>query len=328
MRSEAELIRYLQQRFPAGGGVQVGIGDDAAVLAGDPRRDWVVTTDFLIESVHFVRGAQPARAVGWKALARSLSDIAAMGARPRYTLLALAVPVSTPTRWVKEFFAGVNALARRYQVRLVGGDLSSAPQIIVDVQVVGDVEKGRAVRRRGARPGETIWVSGTLGMSHLGLAALRHRLIPGRAMVQRAVRTHLYPQPRLRLAEWLGRRAGVSAMIDVSDGLSTDLAHLCQASRVGARIFAARVPVVKLPPSLEERLGTSGWELALDGGEDYELLFTLPRPRAARLPPKFAGVKLTAIGEITPHESGLTVVDSEGRERTLVPRGWDHFRRR
>lgn len=327
MRTEAEWIGYLQQRFPARGELRVGIGDDAAVLAGDARRDWVVTTDFLIEGVHFLRGAQPASAVGWKALARSLSDIAAMGARARYALVALAVPGATPTDWVKDFFAGVNRLARRYGVKLAGGDLSAAPQIVTDVQVLGEVEKRRALLRSGARPGETLFVSGTLGRSQLGLAVLRRHTRPLRGLLKSARRAHCYPEPRLRLARALVRRGGVSALIDLSDGLSTDLAHLCKASRVGARIFAKQIPAVRLPRTLAERFGTNGLTLALDGGEDYELLFTLPKARAARLPNKLAGVKLTPIGEITPGRR-LTLVDAAGRERPLRPRGWDHFRRR
>ena len=323
MRSESEIIRGLQRRFRAGGGVRVGIGDDAAVLAGDRRRDWVVTTDWLIEGVHFRRQTHPPRAVGWKALARSLSDLAATAAQPRYALVALAVPSATSARWVDEFFAGVKALADRHGVRLVGGDLSSASQIMIDVQALGVVERGRAALRRGARPGDVLFVSGTLGLSHLGLAALRR----GRAReFRRAVRFHLYPEPRVRLARLLARR-GVTAMIDVSDGLSTDLAHLAEASGVGARLAADKVPVVRLTAAEERRLGVTPWALAANGGEDYELLFTLPPRRAARLPLKLAGVRLTAIGEIT-RGRGLALVGPSGRARPLSVRGWDHFRRR
>lgn len=324
MRSEAEIIRGLRRRFRAGGRVRVGIGDDAAVLApAPPGRDCVVTTDWLIEGVHFRRDTHPARAVGWKALARSLSDLAAMAAEPRYAIVALAAPPATSSRWVDGFFAGVKALARRHGVALVGGDLSSAPQIAVDVQALGEVERGRAVRRAGARPGDVLFVSGTLGLSHLGLAALRR----GRAAeFRRAVRFHLYPQPRLRLARALGRRR-VTAMIDASDGLSTDLAHLSEASGAGARLWREKIPVVRLTLAEEKRLGVIAWELAVNGGEDYELLFTLPKRRAARLPKRLAGVKLTAIGEIT-RRRGLRVADAQGRERPLAVRGWDHFRRR
>lgn len=325
MRSEAEIIAFLARRFPAGGIVRVGIGDDAAVLAGDARRDWVVTTDLLIENVHFVRGWQPASAVGWKALARSLSDIAAMGATPRAALVALAVPGDTSSAWVKDFFAGVDSLARRYRVQVVGGDLSSAPQVVADVQVLGQVTKGRAVLRSGACPGDVIFVSGTLGLSALWLLILRRRLIVLDEVALRASRVHHLPQPRVALGQMLARRHGVRAMIDISDGLSTDLGHICQASGVGARIFAENIPAVQLSPLLARRLKTTALELALHGGEDYELLFTLPKKQAARLPRKLAGVKLSAIGEIT-RDRRVLLVDAAGRARRLAPHGWNHFR--
>jgi thiamine-monophosphate kinase len=324
--SEVELIRYLQRCFPAAGGVRVGIGDDAAVLAGDARRDWVVTTDLLIENVHFLRRAQTPAAVGWKALARSLSDVAAMGARPRYALVALGVPADVATGWVREFFAGVGRLARRHRVVVAGGDLSSAPQVVVDVQVLGEVAKGRAILRGGARPGDTVFVSGTLGLSGLGLACVRARMASTRPPLKRAVRTHLWPEPRVKLAAALARRRP-GAMIDLSDGLSTDLGRLCAASSVGARVFAGRIPAVRLSWPLQRRLRTSGLELALHAGEDYELLFTLSKRQAARLPKKLAGVKLTPIGEIT-RARKIVLVDATGCKQVLPPRGWDHFRRR
>ena len=304
----------------------MGIGDDAAVLAGAGRRDWVVTTDLMIEGDHFLPGA-PARAVGWKALARSLSDVAAMGAHPRYALVALAVPRATPSRWVRTFFAGMAVLARRHGVKLAGGDLSSAPQIVVDVQVLGEVSQGRAVLRRGASAGELLFVSGTLGLSQLGLLALRRGRVRRTPLLRRALRAHRYPTARLALGEALVRRARVSAMIDVSDGLSTDLAHLCQASGVGARVLAERIPAVELPADLVRRFRANALELALNGGEDYELLFTVPNRQAARLPKRLAGVKLTPIGEIT-RGRRITLVDSRGREQPLQSRGWDPFRRR
>jgi thiamine-monophosphate kinase len=324
MRGEDEIIRHLRRRFPTGGRVRVGIGDDAAVLAGDRRRDWVLTTDLLVENVHFLRAWQPARAVGWKALARSLSDVAAMGARPMAALVALAVPTDTPTNWVKEFFRGIEVLARRFEVRVIGGDLSSAAQIVADVQVLGEVEKGRALLRSGARPGDLLIVSGTLGLSQLGLLRLQTH---GRAMqpvLKRALRAHFYPWPRIGLARAL-QRYRPSAMIDLSDGLSTDLHHICEASGVGACLFGPRLPAVDVPRALARRLRTTGLQLALHGGEDYQLLFTLPHSRPP-LPRNLAGVRLTAVGEIT-SDPRVVIVDSSGRTERLAPRGWDHFRR-
>lgn len=325
MRGEAEIIRFLAGRFRAGGAVRVGIGDDAAVLAGDARRDWVLTTDLLVEDVHFIRRWQPPRAVGWKALARSLSDVAAMGARPVAALVALAMPADTPNAWVKDFFRGIDILARRFDVRVIGGDLSSAPLVVADVQVLGEVEKGRAVLRSGARPGDLIFASGTLGLSQLGLLHLRTGGTSAQPLLKRALRAHFYPWPRVALARAL-QRYRPSALIDLSDGLSTDLHHLCEASRVGACLFAARLPTVGLSAPLARRVHTTSMELALNGGEDYQLLFTLPRSGRRPLPKAVEGTKLTAIGEIT-RDPRVVLVDSAGRAERLPPRGWDHFRR-
>ncbi len=242
MQTEAEMVRFLQKGFRAGGGLRVGIGDDAAVVRVGGR-EWVITTDLLVEGAHFLPDTPP-RAVGWKALARSLSDCAAMGARPRYALVALALPPATQARWVKEFFSGLAQLARLHGVQLAGGDLSRAEQIVADVQVIGGVARGRAVLRRGARPGDAIFVSGTLGLAGLGLADPRKGLKPATPVARQALRAQLYPQPRVGLGQALTRR-GVTAMIDVSDGLSTDLHHLCEASHVGARIFAEKIPAVE-----------------------------------------------------------------------------------
>jgi thiamine-monophosphate kinase len=326
MTREAEWIEFLRRRFPAGAGVRVGIGDDAAVLRATGARDLVVTTDLLIEGQHFLRRAHPPRAVGWKALARSLSDCAAMGAEPRWALVALAFPVSTPTRWVKEFFEGVGRLARRFGVVLAGGDLSVADQIVADVQAIGTVPRGRALLRSGARAGDIVFVSGTLGLAGLGLACLRAGMASVRHGVQRALRAQLFPQPRIRLAQALRRTAAPRAMIDISDGLSTDLSHICEESGLGARLFGDRIPAVNVPAALAGRLRTSGLRLALNAGEDYELLFTVPRDRAERFPRKLGGVRLTPIGEIT-RERRVVLMDAAGRVRLLPPRGWDPFRR-
>jgi thiamine-monophosphate kinase len=249
-----------------------------------------------------------------------------MGARPVAALVALALPADTPAAWVKEFFRGIEVLARRFEVRVIGGDLSSAEQIVADVQVLGEVEKGRALRRSGARPGDLLFVSGTLGLSHVGLLCLRHRVASVRPLVKRAVRAHFYPEPQVKVARAL-QRYWPSALMDLSDGLSTDLNRLCEASGVGAKIYAERIPAVELPPRLARRLCTTGLELALHGGEDYGLLFTIPKSRAARLPRILAGTRLTSIGEIS-RARALELVDGSGRRRPLRPHGWDHFRRK
>jgi thiamine-monophosphate kinase len=194
------------------------------------------------------------------------------------------------------------------------------------VQVLGEVRKGGAVLRRGARSGDTLFVSGRLGLSGLGLACVRAGVARTSPLLKRAVRAHFLPQPRLALAQGVVRR-GVTSMIDLSDGLSTDLNHLCAASRVGARVYAEQIPAVKLPLELRARLKTTNLELALNAGEDYELLFTIPKKHAGGLQKKLAGVKVTPIGEITRAKEVL-LFDARGAQRLLRPQGWDHFRRR
>lgn len=327
MANEAEWIEFLRRRFRGGVGVRVGIGDDAAVLRSSGGCDLVVTTDLLVEGQHFLRRAHPPRAVGWKALARSLSDCAAMGAQPRWALVALAFPRATPSKWVKEFFEGVALLARLYDVSIAGGDLSVAEQIVADVQAIGEVCRGQALLRSGARPGDIVFVSGALGLAGLGLACLRGRMASTQSVLKRALRAQLFPQPRIELARALRRSAAPTAMIDLSDGLSTDLHHICEASGVGARLYQSRIPAVDVPAPLARRLRTNGLQLALNAGEDYELLFTVSRTGAKRLPHKLAGLALTPIGEIT-RAHRVQLVDAAGREQLLPPRGWDPFRKK
>ena len=327
MADERTWVRRLKRRFPAGGAVRTGIGDDAAVIRMPGEKDWVITTDQMVEGAHFLRRRQPARSVGWKALARSLSDIAAMRAKPRYALVALTVPARLDSGWIEQFYSGLGALANKFKVQVIGGDFAASPVIAADVQVVGEVERGRALLRSGARPGQVIYVTGKLGLSALGEELTRRRAWRGlaKALAAKAQRAHHYPEPRVELARKLPRT--VAALMDLSDGLSLDLHRLCEASRVGARLFRDRIPCVVLPTRLEASLKTSALELGLHGGEDYELLFTAPR--SARIPKNIAGISVTRIGETTKGRS-ILLCDSEGdREGTkLTPGGWDHFARR
>ena len=326
MKNEEKLLQFLTSRFPAKGPVRVGIGDDAAVLRASETHDWVVTTDQFIENVHFLRRSQPAKALGWKALARSLSDIAAMAGRPRFALVALAFPPRTPSRWVREFFSGLALLARRHRVQVIGGDLASASQVTADIQVIGEVRRGKALLRSRARPGQAIYVSGRLGLAALG-QLLARRKTTRTVLEAQARKAHFTPQPRVELSHRLARR-GATAMMDLSDGLSTDLHRFCRASGVGAIIFKDRIPATSLPPQLAQRLQTTELGLALHGGEDYELLFTLPK--TARLPRRLLGIPLTKIGETTKKKK-IVLVDSSAltpfREEILRPGGWDHFQK-
>ena len=287
----------------------LGIGDDCAVLRLPPRHEALVTTDFSLEGVHFRREWHPAESVGHRCLARGLSDIAAMGGEPQAAFLSLALPKNLPQAWVDEFLRGLLKVAGRFKVGLAGGDTAQSPGgVLADIMVLGSVPKGKAILRSGARPGDKIYVSGELG----GSAAALHRMMknPKRKLKPADFPRHFSPEPRVQIGRFLREKGLASAMVDVSDGLSTDLTHICEASRVGAEIQAEAIP-------REVAL-----DLALNGGEDYELLFTSPRSR--EVPARIAGVPITCIGVIT--RTPKIVLSENGIYRELPPRGWEHFK--
>jgi thiamine-monophosphate kinase len=286
-----------------------GIGDDCAVLRVPQGNEVLVTTDFSLEGVHFRREWHPPESVGHRCLARGLSDIAAMGGEPLAAFLSLALPARLPQRWVDGFLRGFLALAKKYKVPLAGGDTAQSPGgVLADIVVLGSAPWGTAVPRSAARPGDSLYVTGELG----GSALLLERLLRGSLKRPQPHRypPHFFPVPRLATGRMLRERKLATAMIDISDGLSTDLRHLCDESDVGARISAEKLPVAGGPANLR---------FALHGGEDYELLFAA----RGKVPARIAGVALTRIGEIT---RGRTLVLVEGRkERALPSGGWEHF---
>lgn len=326
---ELALIERIRQALPSRArsgrarDLLLGIGDDAAVLLPPRRCHWVLTSDAFIESAHFLASVHPPESVGYKSLARATSDLAAVGARPRYFLLNLSLPRDRAGRWLNRFLAGMNRAARRFGLVVAGGDTSRHSTIAVNITVLGEVAPDRAITRSGARPGDLICVSGTLGAAQLGLELIL-RGLHREPRWKPLLATHLYPQIRLALGRWLAENRLASAMIDTSDGLSTDLGHLCRASAVGARIYAEHIPAVRVPAPLRSR-GLDPLQLALHGGEDYELLFTVPRRLANRVPASFRGVPLTCIGEVT-HGRKILLADADGRTTPLAPQGWDHFR--
>ena len=326
MASERHLIERAAQKLRArsGAGLRVGIGDDAAVMHPRGRTEWVLTTDAFLENVHFLLRAHSAEDVGYKALARATSDLAAMGARPLYFLLSLALPLSCTAKWFDRFLEGMSLAARTFGLVLAGGDTTRSPLAAMNLTVIGEVTPGRAVLRSGARPGNLVCVSGTLGEAELGLRLLQ-RGLQKRKKWKRLLQKHLHPEPRLALGEWLAKSGRATAMIDTSDGLSTDLAHICEASGVGAKVWADHIPKVAVPGHLQ-KLGLDPLRLALDGGEDYELLFTVPKRLAQHLPRAVHGVPITIIGEITREKQNL-LIDDSGRTKDLPAQGWDPFRR-
>jgi thiamine-monophosphate kinase len=324
MASEEKLIERVRRRFAqTGNRPLVGIGDDAAVLAPSPGMEWVVTTDAFLENVHFLRNVHSAKAIGYKALARATSDIAAMGARARYFFLTIGLPDACAGSWFDDFLAGMAVAAHKFGMTLAGGDTTNYLSIVISLTVMGEVDRGRTILRSGARPGDLLCVSGTLGEAELGLRLIQ-RNWHKRKGLNKLLRKHFYPEPRLQLGEWLNSRRIATSMIDTSDGLSTDLGHLCKASGVGALVWVSKIPAVNIPPKLR-RLELDPLKLALDGGEDYELLFTVPKQLATRLPRKLGGLPITVIGEITRSKRILTL-DNEGHSKPLKPGGWDPFR--
>jgi len=315
--TEQDVIERLRGRvsLPRAAGLVLGIGDDCAIFR--PRgsvEDLLFTTDMLIEDVHFRRETHTAADVGWKSLARGLSDIAAMGGEPRFCLLSLALPEwalpeRADARWLDGFYRGLLALAGSAHVPLMGGDLARGSKLVADIVVCGAVPRGQALRRDGARPGDAIYVSGALGGSALGLATGRGKAGRGQTGRGQSWKRHARPEPRLALGKFLRQRLGATAAMDLSDGLSLDLHRLCLASGLEAEIAE--------PP----RFPRATLEQALHGGEDYELLFTIPAK--ARPPRQFQGLPLTRIGTMRKGRKGAVELNGA----PLAPLGYDHFRK-
>ena len=305
-------------------GVRLAIGDDAAVYRATTGYEQMLTCDWFLEGSHFLRDKHPADAVGWKCLARAVSDVAAMGGVPRCFLLSLALPATHTGVWLDQFLGGLRRAARRFACVLAGGDTTRNENILINVTVVGEARTGRAVLRSGARPGDALFVSGRLGEAELGLRLIRnskHR--PKRH--DRRLQKHLYPEPRLALGRWLAEKRLPSAMMDLSDGLSSDLPRLCALSGVGARIAAGKIPLVPKPKSGRSP-DYDALKIGCHGGDDYELLFTVPRRKWKHLPRSFHGLPITAIGEIT-EERALLLIHEAGHARRLENLGWDPFRK-
>jgi len=323
--NEGELAILETIRRRAGGRgrdvVRLGIGDDCALLTPAASDELAVTTDLSIEGRHFRLEWHPAESVGHRTLARGLSDLASMGAEPAAAFLSIGLPRELTRRaargasWIDRFLDGFLALAKKHRVPLAGGDLAESPIAMADIVLIGTAPRREALLRSGARPGDALYVTGSLGGSAAELAALGKS--PRRFARLRSdsiVAPHLYPQPRLKQGLWL-RRSGATAAIDLSDGISTDLDHLCEESRVSVAIDASAIP---LGPN-------ASLEQALHGGEDYELLFTAPT--TVKLPKRVAGVPITRIGTVQRNRAGsprVTLV-KDGVEQPLTPHGWEHF---
>ncbi len=319
-------IRQIQRRLPtATSPVILGIGDDAAAIRPSPGHLLLVTTDLIAEHVDFERRWAPFEAVGYRALAAAASDIAAMGGRARYYLAALGLPRDMNVRDVEALYRGMARLARPAGLRLIGGDTSASRSgLILNVIVIGEARPARLVARAGARPGDLLYVTGTLGDAAAGLALLKAggRLSQDPSLIA----GFLYPRPRLREGRLLATQRLATAMIDVSDGLAQDLGHLCEESGVGAEVVASDVPLSTAVRRAADRARRDPLTWALRGGEDYELLFTARPANETRVrrAAKSHGLAVTHIGRIT--RRGLIMIDRRGRRRRLAAQGYEHFR--
>ncbi len=359
MKTELDFIRNLKEqskiRNPKSK-IHTGIGDDCAVLRQNSKKDLVVTADLLVEEIDFRLEWTTAEFLGQKALAVSLSDIAAMGATPTFALVSIGIPKTIwETDFVEKFYNGWLALAETHNVKLIGGDISQTPdKIVIDSIALGEVKKNQAVLRSGARIGDLIFVTGKLGGASAGLKLLEngerwqreplnfsanlmpektakkivlHELdeteisalhSPDLSEKEKLILRQLRPQPPIHIGKTIGKKELATAMIDLSDGLSSDLAHLCEESNVGARIYAEKIPVDEnikiLTENFDEQL-----DFAFNGGEDFELLFTVA-PKNAKKANKFA----TQIGEIVEVEGGIMIVNN-GEKMPLDAKGFRHF---
>lgn len=312
----ADLARHGDSR------VRLGIGDDCALLRPRAGEELAVTTDLSIEGRHFRLDWHPPESVGHRTFARGLSDLAAMGAKPVAAFLSLGLPkelvvaAEDSRAWVDRFLDGLLKLAAEHDVPLAGGDLAESPVAVADIVLTGSVRRGKALLRSGAEPGDRIYVTGALGgaaAEFVALSASPERFARKTSASENA--PHLYPQPRVAQGMWLRKRGLASAAMDLSDGLSTDLDHLCEESQVAAEIEAGSLPIAP----------GATLDAALHGGEDYELLFTAPK--SAKVPRTIDGVPITAIGRVLRRKVGQprVAIATETGSEPLEPHGWEHF---
>jgi len=329
---EFGLIDRIASRLPKlGEGVVVGIGDDAAVLRASDNKYLLTTCDIQVENVHFVRDQISPQQLGLKSVAIKVSDIASMGGIPKYLTISLILPKETSVEYVDGLYEGIGQACELYGTELVGGNMARSPAgIIVDVFLVGEVETERVLLRVGARVGDRLLVTGNLGESAAGLALL---LNPGatcaEAHRQRVLEAHLTPKARLQEGRAIALSGLATAMIDVSDGTVSDIGHICDMSHVGARLWAANLPVSEATLAAARATGRDARQMALEGGEDYELLFTAPAERADELAQQVqqqTGTPVTVIGEIVPVAEGISLQQADGTRVPLRRGGWDHFR--
>ncbi len=325
---EFGLIDRIQKRFPPPASTVLGIGDDAAAILPSHKQHLLLTTDTLVEGVHFDPAFSTFQEVGYKSVMVNVSDIAAMGGTPRYILISLGLTDRQTVEAIDQLYKGIEKGGREAGLDLVGGNIAfSTGPFFISPTLVGEVPKKEMLTRSGAREGDALYVTGTLGDAAAGLALLK-KGIETRSFA-RLVRRYRAPQARWREGGLLARARIPSAMIDLSDGLSSDLGHLMKQSGLGAEIDAAQIPLSDPLRRAALQMGIDPIEYAVNGGEDYELLFSVPKSRTQKLQKMIENGLIAAhrIGTMAPRRTGLTLIDSSGRSRTIAPGGWDHLKR-
>lgn len=305
--------------------VVVGIGDDAAVLLPTPRHLQLLTTDMLVENVHFDVNTTLPLQLGYKSMAVSFSDIAAMGGKPCNAVVSIALPQQIDVEFIINLYQGMKEICREFDVNIVGGDtVASHHEIVINVAVIGEVDPGRLVRRSGAKVGDVVAVTGTLGNSGMGLVLLSQGQWEDYSFAWPLVTAHLTPKPLVKQGQQLGK-LGATSMNDISDGLASEINEVAAASKVGIHIDQTKLPLSKELLSAAELFKLSAVDCALYGGEDYQLLFTMNQEDFAKLTAANVGINFTAIGEVV-NKQEVILIDQEGRSSVLEPKGFNHFR--
>ena len=309
--------------------VIVGIDDDAAAIRITDNKILLITTDTMIEGVHFDLSYFTCFQLGQKIMAINISDIAAMGGRPSYVLVALSVPSTVSLKSVEELYRGIIKMGERYGVSIIGGDTTSSPQnIFISITLVGYTNSEKLTLRSGAREGDVVCVTGFLGMSKAGLKVLRDKELIKQNKFENLISKHLTPEPRLHEAQFLVQKGDIHSMIDVSDGLLADLNHICKLSNVGAEIFSETIPVEESTKTVAHHFDDCWLNYAISGGEDFELLITMPENDYNKIVHDFEKklrLNLTNIGRIVKKDKGIKVLDNQGKVIPINSGGYDHF---
>jgi thiamine-monophosphate kinase len=313
----------------------MGISDDTAVFRPDPGKVVLLTTDSFIEGVHFDLTFTSFKHLGWKAMAANLSDIASMGGMPRYAVLTISLPKKVSVEMIEEFYEGALQACKKYSCMIAGGDTTmSLGNIAISIALTGEAEEGKVLYRGGAKPGDLLCVTGHLGASHAGLKILQRekqrynespeKFQPNLAPYAAAIEKHLMPKPRLDISPLLAEKVSTHALIDISDGLASEVHRICKASNAGAAVYEHNIPVDAITQQVAAEFNEQPTDYALYGGEEYELLFTMPDAEFAKF--ESLTTDVTIVGRIAEPEKGITLVRSNGEIELLKFSGWDHFR--